>query len=286
MEREKTISQIIAEHYPEFSRMHLVLADFLRENMYQLPFMSINELSALSGVSPASITRFTRKLGLSGYAEFQQHARKQVQKDIVPFVSLKTTLQNSSPEELNSDSLLQDTITNTMRLLGALYSETLDTALRKAAHAALHARRVYVVGNRSTYAVAYYLFFMLHNMRDTVFMVTPGTGEASGYLCGLTSEDCLLAVSYRQYSRFSRDTMKFFKEKQCPVFLLTDDEVSVITEFADVVLPTKDAGGALLICAMTVVNAFITLFGKMDPVNTLAKLEEQDAIAIANDIYF
>lgn len=286
MEREKTISQIIAEHYPELSRMHRVLADFLRDNMYQLPFMSIHELSERSGVSPASVTRFTRKLGLSGYADFQHQARQQVQKDLVPFVSLKTTLQNSCSTQEHPHSVLQDTLSNTMRILDSLYSESLDTALQEAVKTAKNARRVYIAGNRSTYAVAYYLFFMLHNMRDNVFLLTPGTGEASGYLSNITPEDCLIAVTYRRYSRFSRDIMKFFKEKNCPVCLMTDDKFSVITGYADIVMPTKDAAAALLIGAMVTTNAFITLFGQMDPENTLAKLNEQDAIAIANGIYF
>lgn len=283
---DKDISRIISDRYPKLSRTHKVLADYLRDNMRDLPFVSINELSARSGVSPASITRFTKQLSFSGYAEFQQHARKQVQDDLVPFFSLKTVLRNTAPTDQEHGGHLRDSINNTLRLLNAVYSDALDGALRQTAATTLGARRVYVVGHRSTYAVAYYLHFMLHNMRDNVFMLTSGSGETSGYLCDVTEEDCLLAVSYSRYSRFSRDVMKYFKEKNCPVCLLTDSDFSVITGYANTVLATKDAGSAMLVGAMMVANALITLLGKMAPGETLARLNKQDAIAIANGVYF
>ena len=41
-----------------------------------IPFLSIRDIAAQSGVSPLSIIRLTRKWGYSGYPEFQSAVRK------------------------------------------------------------------------------------------------------------------------------------------------------------------------------------------------------------------
>ena len=55
-----------------FSKSHRRLADFILENLHEVAFLSINELSQRTGISPATITRFARRLDFQGYPDLQR----------------------------------------------------------------------------------------------------------------------------------------------------------------------------------------------------------------------
>lgn len=60
MEQTKDVVTQIRTHYDSFSKSHRRLADFILENLHEVAFLSINELSQRTGISPATITRFAR----------------------------------------------------------------------------------------------------------------------------------------------------------------------------------------------------------------------------------
>ena len=62
MEQTKDVVTQIRTHYDSFSKSHRRLADFILENLHEVAFLSINELSQRTGISPATITRFARRL--------------------------------------------------------------------------------------------------------------------------------------------------------------------------------------------------------------------------------
>lgn len=54
----------------DFTDNEMVLADYILANGYEIKNMSISELADATYTSPATITRFCRKLGLQGYKDF------------------------------------------------------------------------------------------------------------------------------------------------------------------------------------------------------------------------
>ena len=61
------ILELITEQYHSLTRSSRKLADYILANTHDSQYMSISTLAESSGVSEASITRFCRSLGLSGY---------------------------------------------------------------------------------------------------------------------------------------------------------------------------------------------------------------------------
>ena len=88
----KNLIDQIRESYPTLSKGHQKLADYIINNPKEGAFLSINDLSRETGISAATITRFVRVMGCSGYQEFQREvydARLQQ----TPFSKLKSELQ-------------------------------------------------------------------------------------------------------------------------------------------------------------------------------------------------
>lgn len=56
----RNLQDEIKENVPKFSRIQRRLANFLVDNWTEIPMLSIEKITEKSGVSMASITRFTR----------------------------------------------------------------------------------------------------------------------------------------------------------------------------------------------------------------------------------
>ena len=63
----ENILETITTQYHSLTRSSQKLADYILANAHDAQYMSISGLAEHSGVSEASITRFCRSLGLTGY---------------------------------------------------------------------------------------------------------------------------------------------------------------------------------------------------------------------------
>jgi len=95
MEQTKDVVTQIRTHYDSFSKSHRRLADFILENLH----------SQRTGISPATITRFARRLDFQGYPDLQRGLYEH-QKQWAPFGQLKSLLRRETPaEDAGPDSL-------------------------------------------------------------------------------------------------------------------------------------------------------------------------------------
>lgn len=204
MEQTKDVVTQIRTHYDSFSKSHRRLADFILENLYEVAFLSINELSQRTGISPATITRFARRLDFQGYPDLQRGLYEH-QKQWAPFGQLKSLLRRETPAEDAGPDSLQWTIQNNIGLLEALYTPQLRDSFARAQEILHQARTIYIAGMRSSYATAYYLAFMLQQMCDNVHLLTTSTSDLPTALSDVRPEDCLLVISYARYTSSSYD---------------------------------------------------------------------------------
>ncbi len=159
-----------------FPKSHRRLADFILENLHEVAFLSINELSQRTGISPATITRFARRLDFQGYPDLQRGLYEH-QKQWAPFGQLKSLLRRETPAEDAGPDSLQWTIQNNIGLLEALYTPPAAGFLCPRPGDPASRPTIYIAGMRSSYATAYYLAFMLQQMCDNVHLLTTSTSD-------------------------------------------------------------------------------------------------------------
>ena len=263
---------------PKFSR------DFILENLHEVAFLSINELSQRTGISPATITRFARRLDFQGYPDLQRGLYEH-QKQWAPFGQLKSLLRRETPAEDAGPDSLQWTIQNNIGLLEALYTPQLRDSFARAQEILHQARTIYIAGMRSSYATAYYLAFMLQQMCDNVHLLTTSTSDLPTALSDVRPEDCLLVISYARYTSSSYDIVSHFHRAGCKIVALTDSLTSPIALKATEVLIAPNGGNFSPVGAITLCNCFITSLGRLNAQQTLERMELQDKIALEHHIY-
>ena len=66
-----SILDSMTERYNSLTRSGKKLANYILSNTIEVQYLSINSLAESSGVSEATITRFCRQLGLTGYNDLK-----------------------------------------------------------------------------------------------------------------------------------------------------------------------------------------------------------------------
>lgn len=278
---ENNIFLIIDEKYKDLSKTHKKLADSIKDSIHIIPFLSIKELGKKSDVSIASITRFAKELGFSGYSDFQRKISELVQKDVVPMKEIKSSILSEE-----DDNALKRIIDLNINTLSVLYNEELEKNFNDAIPIISNSRKLYITASRSSYSVGYYLYFMLKGFIEDVELLTNGTSDISNKLAYVQKNDCLIPISYARYTKSTYDVTSYFHNKGCNIIAITDSYTSPIALKATKVLLCKNAVNTYsFVSAMTIANALVTMLGKENKDDTMRRLEKQDLIALESGIY-
>jgi DNA-binding MurR/RpiR family transcriptional regulator len=111
---------------------------------------------------------------------------------------------------------------------------------KAAVEAILGARRVYIMGTRSTSVLASFLGHYLRHMLDSVHVVTSsGASEMFEQIIGVNSKDVVIAFSFPRYSTATFKGAQFCQKTGAKVIGVTDSLLSPLGRSSDHVLLCK-----------------------------------------------
>lgn len=269
--------------YDDLSESQKRIADFVLDNPKDSAYISIGEMAVRTSTSPATVSRFSIKMGCDGYVDFQQSIYyEEVQ--TVPFSSMKNLFRKTAEEE-ERENALKWTIQQNCSLLEQFYTPALEETLKRVRDIIRNSRRVFVIGMGSSYTVAYYLTFMLRRMRENVILLGQTDSGLTSQLNELSEKDCLVTVTYSRYTKITCEIINFFREKECPIVAFTDDKNSVLSrKVTEIIKAPKDDFYAP-VAAIAACSALLELLRREDAENMLKRMEEQNKIAEKLELY-
>ena len=154
------------------------------------------------------------------------------------------------------------------KIISALHK--LDrSAFDRAVEIMLNAKRIYIVGMRSSAILAQFMNYYLRLLFDSVFLVCPSGGsEVFEHLINLSPGDAVFAISFPRYSTGTVRAAEFAHRQGAGVIVLTDSAGSPIAHSADIVLTAKSEMASFvdsLVAPMSIINAIIAYIGKKRP---------------------
>ena len=216
-----------------FTKSERALADHIVRDADSVVMKTITELAGESdSFSTASITRFCKKIGLSGYSELRlelakematDNARRQIVADgenLVP--GLVSTVVDASASAINDLKYVLS-----------------DDVIKKAVHEILSASSITLAGLGASALVAQDLrqkllrlgIRSLFDADQDVVKVTLSSGR---------SKDLLIAISYSGTTRETLDAVNIAKENGMRVLAMTKKGDNPISEQADVTVPVSE----------------------------------------------
>lgn len=279
---KKKILGYLDNNYNSFSKSFKKIADYIKYNQSIVSFISINELAKETKTSPATITRFSKNLGFKGYPDFQKIFQKEVEQQ----TSYMKDLKNSINETEKNSNVVQNMIETNIELLQEMDALEIEKSLDQAVEWIQSSRKLYILGARGSYALAYYLYFMLKEFREGVELMISGASDFTDKLLYTQSNDLLFTISFHPYTNFTYQVTEFFKDHGNKVITVTDKKDSTLGNISDLVLTTKNGEKAYTFVPGTIiVNALLVKLGLQDKENVNEKFDKLKEITDRFNVY-
>lgn len=255
---KQLISNIQAQ-YPRFSKGQKLIAQYIMSNYDKVAFMTACKLGDTVGVSESTVVRFANALGYSGYPKLQA-ALQELIKNKLTTVQRVEMANEYSDDETILNKVLKSDIDN---IRGTL--EEIDhIAFKEASTKLLKARKIYILGMRSSFTIAQYLGFYLDIILDNVHIIRMDMGDAFEQIVRIGKDDVIIAISFPRYSRKSYQVCSYAKEKGAHIISLTDSLCAPVASLADNTLLVKSNMASFvdsLVPALSICNALVISVG-------------------------
>lgn len=235
MNSNADLINLIKSNYYKFSKGQKQIAQFIIEHYDKAAFMTAAKIGETVDVSESTVVRFASTIGFSGFPDLQKALQVLIKNKL-------TTVQRIGLDEddEDTDKLHKKIIRNEMNNLRYLMEDVNIAGLEKATELILNAKKVYILGLRTSSTLANYLGFYLDVILDNV-KVLNNTGVNSLYeeVIRVKETDVLIVISFPRYSNMTIDATKFVKEHNAKIIAITDTEASPFYSMADVALLAK-----------------------------------------------
>lgn len=251
------------------------LAATLLSNYPFKGLLNIQELAEEAGVSAASISRFTSKLGLDGYADMQ---RKLVE---------ELRLGDVSPVDLHERSTrIRGSFLTGFLARAAAQIETAGDAITDGQFDRITAllsdprRQVFAMGGRISDTIARHLTFHLSQSREGIDHIPRDPEAWPGYLLRMKPGDVVFLVDFRRYEPALEGLAKAMATKRVKIVLMTDSWISPIKGNAAEVLAVPIETGTVwdsYAAALAIVEALVARIAELTWDQTRDRIEMWDA---------
>jgi len=264
----KNILELITEQYHTLTRSSRKLADYILANIHDTQYMSISTLAEKSGVSEASITRFCKSLGLSGYNNLKLALAKATYITDIgdPFdnpanITSQDTLGIIFHKLYDSNVI---SLNETMELLD-------ETAISKAVDLLSNADRVFCFGQGGSMVMAMEAWARFSTATSRFIHIEDSHMQVMSIALA-AEKDVILFFSYSGSTKDMEDIMQIAKERHVSIILVTHFPNSRATEYADVVLlcgynesPLQSGSVAAKIGQLFIIECLFYVFCKRNP---------------------
>jgi DNA-binding MurR/RpiR family transcriptional regulator len=233
----------IAQRHRSMSGRLQQIAEFVLDHPTEVALGTVAEVAGRSGVPPSAIVRFAHALGFGGYTQMQQVFRSRLVAGVAP--SYKARLARMKHEEKSvlgrkPAAVLGRFVAEAQSALVALSQSAHARELEVATAILAKARDIYLLGLGGSFPVATHLAYVLRKLGRRVVLLDGIGGSIREQSHPATSEDALVAISFRNYYP---DTARLFPElvaRRVPAISITDSLLSPIVEGATVVFEIQD----------------------------------------------
>ena len=254
------ILALIQENMNTFSKGQKRIAAFILDSYDKAAFMTASRLGKKVGVSESTVVRFAAELGYDGYPDMQKSLQKMIRNRLTSVQRIEVTNDRIGDQDLVSMVLQSD-----MEKIRLTLEELDRSAFDNAVKAIVSAKRIYIIGVRSSAAIATFLGFYFNLIFDNVVNVTAGTAsEMFEHLLRVGEDDVVIGVSFPRYSSRTVQAMSFARDRKATTVAITDSEASPLASICKYTLKARSdmaSFGDSLVAPLSLVNALLEAKG-------------------------
>lgn len=215
MSKEKSFLFRVRQALPDLHPAEKRIGEFVCDFPGELASYSAQELAVLAHVSKATVTRFIKRLGYENYEEARRHARAEKQTGSRLFLT--------SAADVAAEQSIKAHVAQAVANLEATFLGISEGQIDAAVGAMLHARKVWVIGFRSSHPFAAYLQWQLTQVIENIAVI-PGAGQTMGeHLVSLNENDVVIFFGLRRRTTQSSAIIEQVRRSRAQLLYVTDE---------------------------------------------------------------
>jgi len=231
----KTIEELldrIRRGQDNYSSSQRLVANYIINNYFQIPFLSITALAKNIGVSNSTIINFCNLLGYDKFAEFKKEFSNFAHSELIMSNKLMT---NTSSDSFEDDFMQKGMLQDFTSIEATLSHSSNKVALQKLLPMIDKADYLYIVGGRSSAILASLFATMLRYLDLKVQEIDLGCSDYPDRIAMIGEKDLVIAISFPRYTAQCINALNLLHDKGTPIALITDMGLSPACKFADIV---------------------------------------------------
>ena len=274
----------IEEGMTSFSKGQKMIASYILQNYDKAAYLTASKLGAIVGVSESTVVRFAIELGYEGYPDFQDSLRNLIRNRLTSFQRMEVT--NSL---IGDGDVLEKVLTADMDKIRRTMEEIDRVTFAEAIEKMVNAKTVYILGVRSSSALAGFLnynFRMIFN--DVKFVQTTSQSELFEQIMSIGETDVMIAISFPRYSKRIINAVEYARDRGANVVALTDSRVSPIAAYANqLLLAHSDMASFVdsLVAPLSIINAIIVAVARLKQDEVTERLRMLEEVWDKYDVY-
>jgi DNA-binding MurR/RpiR family transcriptional regulator len=271
--KNDNVLKLIADKISYLPASQKRLGEYLLAHYREAANLSALDLGEKAGVSDATVVRFSKAIGLTGYSEIKRELFKCLASEESPSEKIIKSLSQVNKVTSGVAEVFQNDINNIQETFKSFSMETLTSAV----NAINEARRVYILGLNSCESLAKFLNFHLRRLHLDVHLITSGGLVLLEQLIPIASEDILIVISFPRYSLDTLSGVELAVTKGSQIICITDKAHSPIAKasnFALIAHSTSPGFYNSYAAATTICNALVLSFALLDEKRSINALKK------------
>ena len=280
----RDILAVIQSSLSGFSKGQKLIGRYILENYDKAAFMTAARLGKTVDVSESTVVRFAAELGYEGYPAMQKALQEMIRSKLTTVQRIEVSNDRMGGQDVLT-KVLQSDVENIRFSMERIDREEFNAVVSAVAAA----RRVYIVGVRSSAALASFLAFYFNLIFEEVRLVqTTLASEMFEQMLRVGEGDVVIGVSFPRYSTRTVRAMEFARDQGATVVALTDSELSPLYGTAQYRLLAKSDMASFvdsLVAPLSIINALIVAVGRMKEREVTGTFERLEQIWDEYEVY-
>jgi len=190
---------------------------------------TMRRLAALAGVHPTTMVRLARRMDYPGFNAFRDVFRERLSGARSRYSSRARALQQRRGQD---GSLAEEVAAADLDNLRASFEAIGADRMQRCADILHGAERIYLIGLRGCFPVAFYLHYACSMFRDDVVLIDGAGGTLADEMRGVGSRDALIAISFSPYTRETVGVVNYAASHGARIIAITDSVLSPLASSA------------------------------------------------------
>ena len=242
------------------SKGQKAIANYILANYETAAYMTAAKLGETTGVSESTVVRFSMELGYEGYPHFQKALQEELK------VKLTSVQRLNAASRFSDDaSVVKSILQADMDSLKYTYENLDEDAFAKAVKTILDAKKIYIMGLRSSSPLSSFMHFYMTPLFDDVRHIhSNSANEVFEQILPIGPGDVMIGISFPRYSTRTIQSLQYARSRGASVIVITDKADTPMTEYADVALFARSDMASFvdsLTAPLSLINALLVALG-------------------------